>query len=928
MPDTNIGDEHLFINKITKDDILYTTNLSEMTYEDRYYFYAELLIPNSYFNGNSLNSLNVRFLNCQEDEVNSDNINSIQGVTIYLPKLSTNSNLFTINIQYVNTTGDRVLNQTGIFISNGTDEFTQTINSDYCVISFVIIPKFNNFPNYPEARSELDSGLMMLLNGEQIIFDMNGTRKPVIRVPNFLNNTDNEYDEWIENNKVGATIVVDSSTIDNDGTNTFHIIWNTEFDKFIFKHLALLFYKEYDYDIVTMDSPKYNQMDNGYNQILWTYRNTAQQYYFYSPLILTSQLFKFTDGNGIKLYKLFSISRKDIAGIRDIGFQIKKKTSNNLNNKFNVFEDEYSIEFKEDNRSEEIQDEGLVTIPISTVDVGTEEEDDYLLIYIRKDDSDYKLGYNILKVSNQYDSTIDPNYLDSTLNISLDDYYYYTFEIRNYVDATHTDIIKDLTNKSIINNSEYPMLTMTDEEKNSLIRSGSNSQWKNLFRYTRYIDFSSPLQDNFIVFPLLNLTETENMFVEFILNSVEELNDGVCFAIFDSYTVTGQTDIDPGLTQWNNGFTYAIYPNDSDGYSTRYQVFKDGAEVYKYESTKTSLPIGICFCKKGTAIENKEIGVDSYNIAQHFTDKNINTVFRNIYIHGNGTCNVLMNFGPKSDIPEFQEYIDALMDDDNPPSMQIINSNIVDGNEFYDANDVVGGGTIGKYTAQINVYNTYKTYGENDPNYFADIDGLMYNDDTGTMDSLGNITYVRENSEIEDIGEYYEVLDANVSNSNPNYKIIIRKGNFYILPAYSDELYNSTQGLYNLSLGSSLGGVQTGWDVEMQENSSTTIPFYVECKYDTTFSTLSIVAVKDTVSSENRVDYELYVDNSSLDMGSYEHYHGGTTYWIGGNIILEVEEITNGNDDVNNSINFLLSLDDNPTVEYMAEGNFVLYITK
>ena len=200
----------------------------------------------------------------------------------------------------------------------------------------------------------------------------------------------------------------------------------------------------------------------------------------------------------------------------------------------------------------------------------------------------------------------------------------------------------------------------------------------------------------------------------------------------------------------------------------------------------------------------------------------------------------------------------------------------------------------------------------------------MYNDDTGTMDSLGNITYVRENSEIEDVGEYYEVLNAYVSNPNPNYKTIIRKGNFYILPAYSYELYNSNQGLYDLSLE----GAQTGWDVEMQENSSTTIPFYVECKYDTTFSTLSIVAVKDTVSSENRVDYELYVDNSSLNMGLREQYHGGTTYWIEGNIILEVEEITNGNDAVNNSINFLLSLDDNPTVEYMVEGNFVLYVTK
>ena len=650
------------------------------------------MIPSSYFDDSSSgNTINIRFLNCQENEVTSDNINTIQGVTISLNQLWQFDNIF--NIKYINTSGDIVLNQTAGFLNLDGYDSTSTFNTnyDYYMISFIIIPKFNNFSNYPEARSELDSGLMMFLNGVQVLFDMNGTKWPVIRLPNFLNNPDDKYTDWIEDNKVGATIVVDTTTSDTDN-NLFHIIWNTEFDKFIFKHLALLCYKEYSYDIVTMDNLKYNQLDNGYQQLLWTYKNLGGGYTFYSPLILNSQIFKFTDTNGFKLYKVFSISRQTTAGISSIDFIIKKKTNDTLTNRFNIFEDEYRT-FRKDYISEEVEDEDLIKIEVPITDEGSDENRvDVFIVYIYKDDSGYKIGYNVILVQSSYEE-LTPNYLTEPLNISLDEYYYYTFDIRSNMPGINYTSITDLTNYAIISNDDVPMITMTDEEKNSLTRSNYNAQWKNLFRYTRYIDFSSPLQDNFVIFPLLNLTETENMFVEFILNSVEELNDGVCFAIFDSYTVTGQTDIDPGLTQWNNGFTYAIYPNDSGGYSTRYQVFKDGAEVYKYENTKESLPVGVCFCKKGTMIENQAIGADSYNIAQHFTDKNVSDIFKNIYIHGNGTCNVLMNFGPKSDIPEFQEYIDALMSDDNPPSMQIINSNIVDGNEFYDANDVVGGGS-------------------------------------------------------------------------------------------------------------------------------------------------------------------------------------------------------------------------------------------
>ena len=43
---------------------------------------------------------------------------------------------------------------------------------------------------------------------------------------------------------------------------------------------------------------------------------------------------------------------------------------------------------------------------------------------------------------------------------------------------------------------------------------------------------------------------------------------------------------------------------------------------------------------------------------------------KNIYIHGNGTCNCTLNFGPTSDT--FQDYIDELL------SYDAYNSNLVD----------------------------------------------------------------------------------------------------------------------------------------------------------------------------------------------------------------------------------------------------------
>ena len=82
--------------------------------------------------------------------------------------------------------------------------------------------------------------------------------------------------------------------------------------------------------------------------------------------------------------------------------------------------------------------------------------------------------------------------------------------------------------------------------------------------------------------------------------------------------------------------------------------------------------------------------------------------------------------------------------------------------------------TITPAKVTITVANDSKIYGQADPEFAEpDVVGLVNEKD------LGEITVIRTNSEVETVGNYQDVLDAQYT-SNPNYTVEVIKGDFEI----------------------------------------------------------------------------------------------------------------------------------------------------
>ena len=97
--------------------------------------------------------------------------------------------------------------------------------------------------------------------------------------------------------------------------------------------------------------------------------------------------------------------------------------------------------------------------------------------------------------------------------------------------------------------------------------------------------------------------------------------------------------------------------------------------------------------------------------------------------------------------------------------------------------------TINPAAALITVNDSSKTYGEDDPAFtgavtLADGESPLYtNVEADTQDTLGAITYSRTNADVNDAGEYPEVLTATVEGLNPNYTYSVVNGDFAIAEA-------------------------------------------------------------------------------------------------------------------------------------------------
>lgn len=97
----------------------------------------------------------------------------------------------------------------------------------------------------------------------------------------------------------------------------------------------------------------------------------------------------------------------------------------------------------------------------------------------------------------------------------------------------------------------------------------------------------------------------------------------------------------------------------------------------------------------------------------------------------------------------------------------------------YNITMVEGTLTITPKKVTIKVNDAEKLFGEDDPTFTGTVPPDLIN-----AGDLGEITYVRTNTDVEAVGTYSNVLNAQYTD-NPNYKVIVEKGSFEIKTATS-----------------------------------------------------------------------------------------------------------------------------------------------
>lgn len=106
----------------------------------------------------------------------------------------------------------------------------------------------------------------------------------------------------------------------------------------------------------------------------------------------------------------------------------------------------------------------------------------------------------------------------------------------------------------------------------------------------------------------------------------------------------------------------------------------------------------------------------------------------------------------------------------------------------YNINKVEGTLTITPKQVTIKVNDAGKFFGDDDPAFTGTVPPDLIN-----ADDLGEITYVRTNKDVEAVGTYPDVLDAQYIN-NTNYDVIVEKGDFEIKTATSGALLTAQGG--------------------------------------------------------------------------------------------------------------------------------------
>ena len=644
-----IEEQHLLLLK----DKYYYLNIPENTSTTRYYNYFEVLVPAHDFMKGNAHDFNIYFMN--KDVTYISDMATRREVSDYieltLAELSTSGKtiIWSSNIEsYYSDSGSDV------YCGPNNYAYIYVKDIPYIVFSVMVLPELNYARHVSDGKSQ--SSVIIFINGRQVT-------KPSA-IGNFYNDDSNI-----------AQIVV---------YNPFSFcIWNTDYERFVYKDLAQMCYREHSKNITTLETNKTRSylkhpvLDGCFKHIS---ENISAK--LVAPYSIGSDVIKFSSttslSNGFILYKVYKVIKQSYDTLT-----MQISLVDLVDDSYNVFNDLYASDYSNLGNLESIQEQIVRT---AVYNITSNEQ--YIVFYIRVVNGQPMIGYgSTLDIGTNFSSTQETVQLSSSKSYTL------LIHPQSYssTNKVNTEKLVQIEDISYSGNIPYPT-DITTEEKNSLFMSPNNYHWKSLWKYNRTIEYSSPLQDNPVILPLNVFTsdENENMFVEFIINSGSINHFGI--DLFDTCNIEQDgTDINvtpSGALFPVNGVSNVYYEG-----TVRLNVVSNSESVYFSQDTQgTTYPVAICFyynSKTKKLLVERSDETSSKEITEISKD-----VLRNISCHIPGTGSITINFGPTSDY--FQDYIDEILDQDNKPTqeIQIINKNIVKDLQFYNISDIIGGGAV------------------------------------------------------------------------------------------------------------------------------------------------------------------------------------------------------------------------------------------
>lgn len=693
MPDDNVKNGKLLIVNAGDGNFPsdYEYRIREHTKTDMYYTYIEALIPTKYLNKDDTDP--IRF------------------------NIGDNQVWLTTNLAIYHDETDFLLAS-----SNDFEEYTGLLDKEYLVLSIMVLPKINkNLDLNIDGSSVYYNSVVFFLNGEQVIFNCNNPNATSDFVY-FLTSSSLFYES--EEN-----VFLKLELIGDQYTGTGYIIWNTEYERFMYKELANMCYERSYRQLI-----KQYEIDgtNKFNEPLTPIRR--------STIPSTSNFF--VSNNEIKIYDLFSNANiGDIVYYIETTIDINTLKQDSVNSfgiyLYNTYKDtftdmaeynEFDSIYKNSNSTLDeyywqndpsingnFSTDGILNATITfnsasdsqinfeassasgtlaktqpyTINISSNDDKLYIVFYAVKE-SDTELQMYIGAASGNSSSDYKINITNSidyflyTINDTKADYSYSLFSY-NY-----SNYIEDI-------NMGYTRYHTYVDTPSTL--SLNNARWKTMMKYNRTITFTTYLQDNPVILPLELFTSMEdNMYVE--LKVERQNNSKLEWAFCTGIELYDRTDND-NVKNIAGGVWHCEGSNlnnaDSIGYRSSTESFNGGggSNNFDYDS------IILYYNKKKDSDNAYIVGLENNNIFEIKVMKSSSiTDLNNIYLHlipedienstpGTELGTITINFGPVALNEKFQPYIDELLQQDVKPTIKYHNQNIFKNHNFHTTQELV-----------------------------------------------------------------------------------------------------------------------------------------------------------------------------------------------------------------------------------------------